>query len=135
VWVAAGAIGAILGIVGVLWTYEPPAPAKSRAAAAAEEPASQQPAPPPVLAPTLKVVPKQEAPKEADRASAKEAADMQEAQKAYQQAMQQYQQALRDFAQNRITREDLARHQAHLQAQAQVVFQRLQALMAKGRSP
>jgi hypothetical protein len=122
-WIAAGAVGAILGIVAVLWDYQPP-PAKARVVAAeAPRPPLAPPAPP--------AVPPPAAPAEAERALRQATTSVREAQVAYEQSLRQYEQGLRDFAGNRITREELARYLERLQEQARILRQRQQALAEK----
>ncbi len=132
VWVAAGAIGAILGIVGVLWSYRPP-PAKPRVVLAEPTPPSQPAAPPPVITPTPPAAPRRDAMQEAERALRHAVVDVQEAQSTYQQILRQYEEALREFARNRLPREALTRCLERLLEQARVVRQRQQVLAEKTR--
>jgi hypothetical protein len=120
VWVAAGAIGAILGIVAVLWTYEPPPKPRS------ETPEAAVPHPPPVRPAVL-------AAEEAEQAWKQAFAECQEAQNAYQQVLREYEQSLKEFARNRTTREAVARNLERLRERAAVVGQRQRLLTLKTR--
>jgi hypothetical protein len=136
VWVAAAAIGAILGIVGTLWKYQPP-PAKSHPIAAevthTPQPLPAPPSVPAVVPPVRPIVPQPMATEENDRAVQKAAADLRDAQSAYQQALRQHERALKEYAQNRPAKEDLVLFLAQLGEKTREVFQRQQAVMEKQR--
>jgi DNA-binding helix-hairpin-helix protein with protein kinase domain len=121
VWVAAGAIGAILGIVAVLMTYEP-LPPNPRAEATESAPPHRPPARPALVAA-----------EEAEQAWKQAVADCQEAQKTYEQFLRQYQQSLQDFARKRATRAAVAQNLEKLREQALVVQQRQRVLAEKTR--
>jgi hypothetical protein len=98
-WIAAAAVGAILGIVGVLWNYQPapakPRPAPDRHAALVAE--------------------------EAEQAWKKASAESREAESVYQALLKQYEQSLQDLARNRVPKEAVVRNLEKLRKQAQVV--------------
>ncbi len=119
VWIAAGAVGAILGVGAVLWTYQPPTPKPRDAVSEGRRQPTDRLA-------HLVV-------EEAEQAWKQASAECLEAQKAYQQTLRQYEQSLQDLAHNRVTREVVVRNLEKLREQAQLVQQRQRVLVEKNR--
>ncbi len=116
-WIAAAAVGTVLGIVGVLWNYQPPA---SHRPTVEEGTASHRP-------PAKSA---QQAADEAEQAWKQTDADLQEALKGYQQALRQYEQSLQDLVRKRLPREVVSANLEKLRERALLV-QRLQRVLAE----